>query len=439
MIRSGKGERVLAMDVLERSDRSAGSVDASELVREDRIHRRVYTDPEIFALEMRHIFGRTWVYLGHESEVANTGDYKTAYIGTQPVILTRDENGEIRVLVNRCSHRGSIVCREEKGNSNFFRCPYHGWTYKNTGDLVGVPRRKRYPEDFDLSELNLHQVPRVESYRGLVFASFNPDIEGIVDYLAQARPYVDAYLDLSIEGEIALTAGSNKHEYPGNWKFQMENGVDGYHAMFLHDSFFKIQARSQDRVHARIASRDEDKGWCEAFSNGHAILAREAGDKTIDDLRRPYPEYFQRLEEKHGPERFRQVMAQMNIFIFPNLYLILNQVRVIQPVNPRKTVVTMYPTMLKGAPDALNEQRLREHEEGFSATGFVGTDDYEAFVCVEEGLKAESVEWLVLLRGIQDEKVLENGARWGQPSDETPQRGQYREWKRLLTMNGGAK
>ena len=426
------------MDTLDRTGRSTMGVDAGELVREDRIHRGVYSYPEIFDREMRNIFGKTWVYVGHESEVANTGDFKAAYIGTQPVILTKDENGEIRVLVNRCPHRGSIVCREAKGNSNFFRCPYHGWTFKNTGDLVGVPRRKRYPEDFDLSELNLQQVPRVESYRGLVFASFNPEIEGVVDYLAQAKPYVDAFLDLSIEGELSLTAGANKHEYPGNWKFQMENGVDGYHAMFLHDSFFKIQARSQDRVHARIASRDEGKGWTEAFSNGHAILAREAGAKTIDELKSAHPEYFARLEEKHGPERFKELMAQMNIFIFPNLYLILNQVRVIQPVSPTKTLVNMYPAMLEGAPEELNEQRLREHEEGFSAAGFVGPDDYEAFACVQEGLKAESVEWLVLLRGIHDEKVLENGSRVGQPSDETPQRGQYREWKRLMTMNGEA-
>ncbi len=427
------------MDTIERTGRSAASVDVAELIQEDRIHRRIYTDPEIFELEMRNIFGRTWVYVGHESEVANTGDYKSTYIGTQPVILTRDENGKIQVLVNRCPHRASIVCREEKGNSNFFRCPYHGWTFKNTGDLVGVPRRKRVPEDFDLKELSLVHVPRVESYRGLIFASFNPDIEGLVDYLAQAKPYLDTYLDLSIEGEIALTAGSNKHEYPGNWKFQMENGVDGYHAMFLHDSFFKIQARSKAQYHARIATREESKGWCEAFSNGHALLAREAGDQTIGELREAYPEYFAKLEEQHGPERFRQVMGQLNLFIFPNLYLILNQVRVIRPVSLNKTIVTMYPAMLKGAPDALNEQRLREHEEGFSAAGFVGSDDYEAFVCVQEGLKAESVEWLVLSRGIHDEKILENGSRWGQPSDETPQRGQYREWKRLMTTNGGAK
>jgi phenylpropionate dioxygenase-like ring-hydroxylating dioxygenase large terminal subunit len=427
------------MDALERSGSGTVLSDIGELVQEDRLHRSIYTKPEIFRLEMRNIFGRTWVYVGHESEIANTGDYKATYIGLQPMILTRDENGKIQVLVNRCPHRGSVVCRQEKGNSNFFRCPYHGWTYKNTGELIGVPRRNRYPEDFDIKGLSLVHVPRVESYRGLIFASFNPDIEGIEDYLAQAKPYVDAYLDLSIEGEIALTAGSNKHEYPGNWKFQMENGVDGYHAMFLHDSFFKIQARSEDRVHARIATREEAKGWTEAFDNGHAILAREAGDKTIGSMREAFPEYFGRLEQKHGPERFRELLAQMNIFIFPNLYLLLNQVRVIQPVNPTKTLVTMYPTMLKGAPDALNEQRLREHEEGFAASGFVGPDDYEAFVCVQEGLKAESVEWLVLLRGIHDEKILENGAHWGQPSDETPQRGQYREWKRLLTMNGGAK
>lgn len=420
------------MDVIENKVSSIGP-DFGELVREDRLHRNIYVDQNIFDLEMQKIFGSTWVYVGHESEIANVGDYKATYIGLQPVILTRDEYGTIQVLVNRCPHRGSIVCRQEKGNSNFFRCPYHGWTFKNTGALTGAPKRQRYSPDFDLSELNLMHLPRVETYRGLIFASFNPDLEGIIDYLAQAREYVDRILDLSPTGEIDLSAGVDKNRYRGNWKLQMENGVDGYHAAFLHDSFWKILKTRSPKFKDQ-SNRAKGKGWVQAFDNGHALLAAEASDIGITNLHADYPEYAKQLEAKLGADGVRNSMGTMNVLIFPNLYFVEHQIRVIQPVSLAETNVFTYPYLLKGAPDELNERRLREHEEFYPATGFGAPDDYEAFRCVTEGMQAQSVPWLVLTRGIHDEKTLEDGSRLGEPSDETPQRGMYREYQRLMVQ-----
>ncbi|MFN2459597.1 MAG: aromatic ring-hydroxylating dioxygenase subunit alpha [Candidatus Velthaea sp.] len=407
-----------------------------DLVQDDRIHRRLYTDPAIFDLEMRRIFERVWVYVGHESEIAAGGDYKTAKIGRQPVVLAREESGAINVLVNRCMHRGSIICRDEKGNSHFFRCPYHGWTYKNTGELIGVPRRQRYPDDFAIGTLDAMHVPRVETYRGLIFASFNSEIEPVIEYLAQARHVVDRILDLSLEGTIGLAPGPNRHRYPANWKFQAENGVDGYHAMFLHESFFAIQKRRADS--ARLAPRNEELGWTQAFDNGHALLARRLPDDEVASVRARFPEYYDALEHKVGAERFRELFEQTNLFIFPNLYLILNQVRVIQPVTFDDTIVTMTPFTLGGAPSALNELRLREHEQGFAPAGFIGPDDYAAFECVQEGLAAASVPWLVLYRGIHDEQTLPDGSRRGKPSDETPQRGMYRRYRELMNASAPA-
>jgi phenylpropionate dioxygenase-like ring-hydroxylating dioxygenase large terminal subunit len=406
-----------------------------ELVLEDRLHGSIYTDERIFAEEMRRIFQRTWVYVGHESEVGDVGDYKSSRVGTQPVILVRQDDGELVCLLNRCRHRAATVCREERGHGNFFRCPYHGWTYRNNGQLIGVPRGQRYGDEFDKSDLNLMSLPRVESYRGLVFASFNPDVEPLVDYLAQAREYLDRILDLSIEGEIDLSVGASRHRYPGNWKLQIENGVDGYHAMILHETFFEIQRKSAERTHARLGPRDEALGWTEAFDNGHALLAREAPQETVDRFREDHPDYAARLEERHGADEMRKILGQFNLFLFPNVALILNQLRTITPVSPRETLVTMQPAMLRGAPDDVNAQRLREHEEGFSSGGFVAPDDQEVFTLVHEGLAAESSPWLSLERGMHDEEVLANGARRGQPSDETTQRGIYRAYREL--MNGG--
>src|SRR5205809_233114 len=126
--------------------------------REFRVHGSVYTDAEVFAAELERIFERTWVYAGHESELPATGDYKTILVGTQPVILSRHEDGKVHALYNRCRHRGAVVCRQERGHSNFFRCRYHNWVYANNGDLIGMSQSTGYPDDFDRSAYGLVPV-----------------------------------------------------------------------------------------------------------------------------------------------------------------------------------------------------------------------------------------------------------------------------------------
>lgn len=415
----------------------AGSSRVDALVREDRVHRSLYLDPEIFALEMRRIFERTWCYVAHESEIAAPGDYKTAHIGLQPVIVSRLDDGRLVGLLNRCTHRGSVICREERGNASFFRCPYHAWTFKSTGELIGVPGRGRYPPDFDLRSLDATRVPRLESYRGFVFASLNPQVEPIAAYLAQARRWLDALIDLSVEGRVSLAAGPHRHTYAGNWKLQMENGVDGYHAVFLHETYFSLQ-----KMHAhdgdRFGPRDESLGWTSAFDNGHALLARHLPDEQMAAVRAGFPDYYARVEALRGSERMRDLLTQMNLFIFPNLYVLLNQVRVIRPLGPNATDVTMYPFFLEGAPPELNAQRLREHQVAYAPTGFIGPDDYAAFDCVTEGLAASGVPWLMLARGLHDERIAADGSRIGAPSDETPQRGIYRRYRALMRAEDAA-
>ena len=411
--------------------RRTGDLDFNELVQDDRLHASIYRDPKIFDLEMDRIFDRTWVFVAHESELPNNGDFKSATIGRQPIIVSRTESGELVGLYNRCTHRGAVICRAESGNANVFRCPYHGWTFKNTGELIGVTRRQRYPANFDVHELDAVRVPRLESYRGLIFASSNADVEPLVDFLAQARYWIDRQLDLALDGTIALTAGPHRHTYNGNWKFQAENGVDGYHAIFLHESFFSIQ-RKNDAKGTRFGPRDEDHGFTMAFDNGHAVLARSLPDDQQQAMRANFPAYFDAVEAKLGKAGLSDVLTQMNLFIFPNLYMLLNQVRVITPVSPTETVVTIHPFFLNGAPAELNEQRLREHELGFSPTGFVGPDDYAAFDCVVEGLDAHAVPWFILKRGLGDEHVEHDGSIRGSGSDETPQRGIYRHYRDLM-------
>ena len=242
-----------------------------ELVQEHRVHRKIYTEPEIFALEMERIFERGWVFLGHESEVAQVGDYKTVRFGSQPAIMTRDEDGAIHVIMNRCMHRGATICQQERGNANYFRCWYHGWTYSSRGELIGLPYPGGYGSHFDRGKFALIKAARVATYRGLVFASLTPEVEELPDYLGAAKYYLDLFMDLSPEGAVEARAGTHKYGYDGNWKFQMENGVDGYHANFVHQSFFEVQGKKLGRKVAQLfteSSAMESKD----LGHGHSIL-----------------------------------------------------------------------------------------------------------------------------------------------------------------------
>src|SRR5262245_41894891 len=208
---------------------------------EFRVRTKAYTDAAVFEDEMRRILERTWVYLAHESEVAKPGDYQTAYIGKQPVIVSRDQEGGINVMLNSCRHRGNVVCREERGNTRRFQCSYHGWVYDNRGTLVGIAERSGYADLFEENVPGLVPVPRVTVYRGSIFASRNTHIESTEYYLGAAREYVDLWADRAPDGTLRVLR-PHKTRYPANWKFQAEQDTDGYHGIYVHDSAFKTRA-----------------------------------------------------------------------------------------------------------------------------------------------------------------------------------------------------
>src|ERR1700735_5777195 len=146
--------------------------DVRALVQPDRVRGLVYTDPQVYDLETRRIFREGWVFVAHESEVPEPGDYVTKRIAGEPYVVARGKDGEVRVMANRCTHRGNRLCNADKGNSGSFRCPYHGWTFSNDGSLSGVPMRDGYAERFGevRATLGLVRAPRQESYGGVVFS-----------------------------------------------------------------------------------------------------------------------------------------------------------------------------------------------------------------------------------------------------------------------------
>jgi benzoate/toluate 1,2-dioxygenase subunit alpha len=414
-----------------------------ELVQESRVHRRIYLEQEIFELEMERIFERSWVFLGHESEVAEPGDYKTVPIGTQPAIMTRDEDGDIHVLMNRCMHRGSTICQEQRGNSSSFRCWYHGWTYNNKGDLIGVPYANGYGSTFDRRKFGLVKAARVEKYRGLVFASLSTAVAKLTDYLAGAKYYIDLFMDLSPDGAVEARSGIHKYGYDGNWKFQMENGVDGYHPNFVHQGFFEIQGKKLGRKVMQLFTEHSDFE-SKALGNGHSILdmapKRPTGTRPVSNILRGATSqaasdaYMESLISRFGAVRTAEILAasNVNLAVFPNLLIIGIQFRMTIPINATRTDVHLLPTTLKGVPDEINVARLRAHESFYGPAGGGAPDDVEMFNRCSEGLRVKGAEWLELSRGIEREKAGEDGITIGHITDEVPQRAFYRRWKALM-------
>jgi phenylpropionate dioxygenase-like ring-hydroxylating dioxygenase large terminal subunit len=415
------------------------AIDVDHLVRPDRVHRTIYTDPAIFEAEMRLIYERTWVFIGHESEVAQPGDYKTTWMGRNPVIMCRDKNGEIFVLMNRCMHRGALVCREERGNSTAFRCSYHGWTYNNRGELAVVTSRTGYGPDFDQRALGLIRAARVESYRGFVFASLNPDLLPLDQHLGPARYYLDLGLDAAPEGEIEVRSGAQRYAYPANWKFQIENWTDHYHAAIVHETAFNLRGRrfgrgAPDPVTGDYA--DRDTGWVTSMPHGinsEKTRGGRTGASFGGSSLPGWDEYTRILTERRGNDRVAELLgADLQLMVFPSFFIQPRRqhFRVLRPVAVDRTEIWAYPYTLKGAPDELNHKMVEDVAWWASAAGFGQPDDLEQFVRMQAGLQVEAAEWVLFNRGMHLEEELPNGEIRGE--SETTMRGIYREWKRLM-------
>ncbi|HTY70100.1 MAG TPA: aromatic ring-hydroxylating dioxygenase subunit alpha, partial [Alphaproteobacteria bacterium] len=244
-----------------------------------RVHRDVYADPELFALEMKYIFERTWNFLGLESQIARPHDFITAQIGRVPVLVTRDAQMRVRAMLNVCRHKGAIVCRAEQGNSKHHSCPYHGWVYDSAGANLDIKDRAAgsYPAGFDAEGHDLVPLARVASYKGLIFGSLSPDVPELEDFLGDARVFLDFAMDQGPHG-MEFIPGRSIYTYNGNWKLQLDNGLDAYHLTSTHISFMEIQGRRRagaGNVVARQfdwAKRPAQAAGMFTFAHGHAAF-----------------------------------------------------------------------------------------------------------------------------------------------------------------------
>ncbi|MGE4335946.1 MAG: aromatic ring-hydroxylating dioxygenase subunit alpha [Pigmentiphaga sp.] len=404
------------------------------LVQDDYVHGSLYTDPRIFQLELEKIWFRTWVYVGHESEIPEPNDYVMKSIGPEPIIMARDREGNIQLLHNRCPHRGNRVVVHDRGSARSFTCPYHGWTFANDGALRGWPFPSGY-DGVDRSQYGLGKVARVASYRGFIFGSMAAEGPSLQAHLGAAMKAIDDLCDTSPEGEVKLTAGFLKHKVKSNWKFLVENETDGYHPSFVHASVFEV---AQSRIGELYSA--ESEAVSRDFGLGHTEIdlrpefrKRDIPLSWFGTTEDRLPDYAARMREAYGDERARSIMIDgtPHIMIYPNLFIAEIQIFVIQPLAVDETVQHVTALQFKGTPD-LN-RRLRQQTMGsVGPAGFLLADDAEMYERTQMGVRMRKPEWLFLGRGKHRERRDPDGFLIGDATDETPTRGIWRHYRSLM-------
>lgn len=402
------------------------------LVEPDRVHTSLYTDPAIFEDEQERIFGRTWVWVAHASELPNPGDYITSWLGKQPVIVNRDKHGTIRVMLNRCRHRGATLCETRKGTATGFVCPYHAWTYGQDGSLKGMPLPKGY-KDLNKGDYSLVNL-RTETYQGLIFATMQSDIQPLEDFLGRAKPWIDLFMKQG-GGYPVKVLGEHRITFPGNWKIQLENTTDAYHFPIVHKSFLT----SLDGDTEQMFSFIDAGGYVEDLGNGHSVLVMIPDLVDLEaDLDKPVPERFNdlanELRKDHDDLSVRRIIRAIggsgfNVNLFPNLACSMAFFRVLRPLSVEETEIRHIAIGMDGGPAAANQARIRLHEHFQGPMGFGTPDDAEAWERVQRGAQAgEDEVWIMLNRG--EDRTASNA---GDVTSETGMRAAYQMWKGMMT------
>jgi phenylpropionate dioxygenase-like ring-hydroxylating dioxygenase large terminal subunit len=427
------------------------------LVRPGRVHRRLYTDPEIFELELDRIFGAAWIYVGHESQIKNPGDFIATRIGRRPLLLARDMDGAIRLVHNQCAHRGAMVVASDGGHTDEYRCCYHGWTYHLDGRIKAAPLLHGYPADFDAKDpdAGLRRVPRVASYRGFVFGSLAADGPSLEEFLGHMTTSFDDMVDRAPDGELEAAGGTFKHSYKGNWKLYLENLCDAAHPLFTHESSIVAAQRQADDAHSdgtgEIAIRQMRQNgapysFWEAnvgiwtYPNGHSFLGDYHDDaKLVAGMNDPvFREYVAAMEAQKGKERTKQILEvrRWNSNVYPNLSFMsqFQQLRVVHPISVNETVVHTYGFRLRGAPQRMFENMIAFANIVNGTGSLVLTDDLEIYTRIGIGLGSAGPEWLAIGRGFDSDRADEHGGRRGKNStSEIYIRNMFDAWLALMT------
>ncbi len=420
-----------------------------KLIEPDRVHRSVYTDPEIFDVEMTRLFGCAWIYVGHESQISRVGDYVTALIGKQPVVMVRHTDSSIHVLYNRCAHKGAKVVGEGCGNTRFLRCCYHGWTYRTDGSLAGVPLKNGYDgTKFKMDEPcnSMQHVARMENYRGFVFVNLSNEGADLKTFLGGSIGSIDDMVNRSPSGKLEVAGGCFRILQRSNWKIFMENLNDLMHPMVVHESSIDAarqqgQALPDGVAKPLIIKIMEGNGepyefWenleLNAYDFGHSFMGGIVSPRSNDAV---FLEYLARMKKSYGETRAEEILAvnRHNTIFYPSVSFqaSFQQIRVIRPLSVDRTLVEIYSFRLKDAPEEMYQRALWYSNVVNSPSSIVMPDDLEAYNRVQEGLVADGGEWVNLQRDFGRD-VAGPGITSSKGTSELPMRNQFRAWLHYL-------
>jgi phenylpropionate dioxygenase-like ring-hydroxylating dioxygenase large terminal subunit len=421
------------------------------LVREDEVHRDVYISPEIFDLEMKRLWRNTWIYVGHDSQVPNPGDYYTTTIATQPVILVRGEDREVRVLMNRCAHKGARLVSGQSGKceANLLRCPYHGWTFRLDGSIRSIPQKAGYDGTaFAASNAarGVVEIANVVNYRGFVFARLAPTGPSFEAYFGESLTSIDNMVDRSPAGRLQVEGGVLRYMHDCNWKMFIENLNDTMHPMVAHESAAgtakKLWAGKPEDEPKPMAIEQflpfvngygffDDMG-VKLWENGHSY----SGVKfSIHSKYSAEGDYEAQMEQAYGAERARAILGEVrhNTVYYPSLTIkgAIQTIRVARPIAHNQTLIESFTLRLVGAPDRLLERSVLYTRLINAPTSVVGHDDRHCYKAIQDGLAADGNEWVSLHRNFEAREHDGMAGTYNGLS-EVSMRGQYRAWARYM-------
>jgi len=423
------------------------------LVQPDRVHRDLYISQEIFRLEQEHFFANTWNYVGHGSQIPKPGDYLTVEIAGRPLIVVRQPAGGIKVLMNRCAHKGSRLVSQACGNTGkFFRCPYHAWTFHTDGTLLNTPVRSGY-DGTAMRECEsgrgLVVLPHLREYRGFLFAKLSDVGPGFEEYFGDSLSSIDNMADRSPEGELEIAGGCLRYLHNCNWKMFVENLNDTMHPMVAHESSAgtavkmwmdkpkdapKPMAIEQFAPFMSDYQFFDDMG-VRVFDNGHSFSGAKF---SIHSKYSGVPAYEEAMVKAYGEQRAHDILGltRHNTVYFPNLTIkgAIQAIRVVKPLAVDKTLIESWTFRLKGAPPELLRRTAMYTRLINSPFSVVGHDDLHAYRGIQEGLCASGNDWVSLHRNFDPAEVGQRDLTVNGLS-EISMRNQYRAWARYMTLD----
>ena len=363
----------------------------ARFVDEERglIERKIFVDEDIYQQELQKIFGRCWLYLAHESEVPNRGDFVSLYMGEESVILCRGPNGKLSAFINSCRHRGNRVCRTDRGNIRNFVCAYHGWSYNLSGELIGVPGKKDlYHDEIDQNAFGLIPVAHIDSYNGLIFATFDPEAPPLEEFLGDMRWGLDIMLG---QGDLIAVGGVVRWTIEGNWKFAADNAIgDFYHGPWTHRSALLAAHTGGSGAQAisKYVTSRELTGLTLITEYGHGLNADYTGENEVDwssplSAWRKDPSVVEHL----GPVRSRIQRSNMNVF--PNLFVNSGSrdLMIRHPRGPNKMEIWKTVLVDRNADPEVQRLQVQASNRHFGPAGMFEQDDGENWSQSTEGAR----------------------------------------------------